>query len=85
MAAKKKTVAAEARTADIRCRVTWPHGVNLRAGPGVGFPALRVLPFGTVVTQEGDPERVEGAVWLPVRDGWVCSLYLERLPDSPEV
>ena len=83
MATKRKPVAPEARTAGIRYPVTWPHGVNLRAGPGIGFPVLRVLPLGAVVTRQGDPELVEGAVWLPVQDGWACSLYLERLPDPP--
>lgn len=85
MGARKKASgsgAAESRPLAVRYRVTWPHGVNLRGGPGIAGPVLRVLPRGEIVTREGGAELVQGGIWLPVQGGWVCAAYLEPLPEE---
>lgn len=52
-----------------------PQGLNLRAGPGRGFPVLKVLKPGAALLQAGD-ETLDG--WLPVAGGWVDAQYVKN-------
>lgn len=68
-------------------QVTYPFGLNLRAGPGKGYPVLSVLPAGAEVHAAG--ERVsppDGGTWLPVEtrqgSGWVDAAYLRLTPEA---
>ena len=54
--------------------VSYPGGLNLRAGPGKNFTVVRVLQPGTAVKAEGEAQ----GDWLPVKGGWVDQKYLEK-------
>lgn len=56
--------------------VTYPQGVNLRAGPGTDQPVLRVLKAGETVIQTG--VAVEHG-WMPVEGGWVDCRYVREV------
>ena len=61
--------------ADKRCVVDYPWGLNLRSGPGVAFPVVRVLPNGAEVVT---PAPADGE-WCAVEGGWVMSRYLREV------
>lgn len=56
--------------------VTYPMGLNLRAGPGKDHPVLRVLKTGATVSPTGEPDE-NG--WLPVEGGWIDSRYVREV------
>lgn len=56
--------------------VTYPMGLNLRAGPGRDTAVLRVLKAGETVLQTGE---LTEAGWVPVEDGWVDSRYVREV------
>lgn len=67
-----------------RLQVTYPYGLNLRAGPGRGYPVLAVLPMDTEVQAAGDAAKPsDGGTWLPVEtgqgSGWVDLAFLRFL------
>ncbi|WP_298016651.1 SH3 domain-containing protein [uncultured Dysosmobacter sp.] len=64
-------------------------GLNLREGPGVGFPAVEVLPEGAVLAVQALPCGAVVPGWALVhtgqRAGWVDIRYLRALePAEPE-
>lgn len=71
--AKRKAQPKEAATF-ATYTVSYPGGLNLRAGPGKNFPVLRVLQPGAAVKAEGEAQDN----WLPVEGGWVNQMYLEK-------
>lgn len=71
--AKRKAQSKEAATF-ATYTVSYPGGLNLRAGPGKNFPVLRVLQPGAAVKAEGEAQDN----WLPVEGGWVNQMYLEK-------
>lgn len=73
--AKRKT-SATAEPTFAKYVVTYPMGLNLRAGPGMGHPVLRVLRIGETVRQTGE---TDGAGWMPVEGGWVDSRYVREV------
>lgn len=73
MAKRKAQPAAKAATF-ATYTVSYPGGLNLRAGPGKNFPVVRVLQPGTAVKAEGEAQ----GDWLPVEGGWVDQKYLEK-------
>ncbi len=69
----------------LRMRVIARSGLRLRAGPGVEFDSLKLLPFGSVVM----PLRTSGS-WTMVdlngdgaADGFVSGAYLTEMPQGP--
>lgn len=56
--------------------VTDFRGLNLRAGPGMDQPVLRILKKGETVAQTGACD--EGG-WMPVDGGWVDSRYTKEV------
>jgi len=58
-------------------------GLNLREGPGVGFPAAEVLPEGAVLAIQPLPCGAEVPGWALVhtgaRAGWVDIRYIQAL------
>lgn len=72
--AKRKAGAVKQPSA-ARYEVAYPRGLNLRAGPGMSFPVLRVLPAGDVVAAAGSAR--DG--WLPVDEGWCDKRYLREV------
>jgi len=84
--ASRETMAPDVPAGSPRFQVTYPFGLNLRAGPGKGYPVLSVLPAGAEVQAAG--ERVTpsgGGAWLPVEtcqgSGWVDAAYLRLATD----
>lgn len=84
--ASREAMAPDAPANSPRFQVTYPFGLNLRAGPGKGYPVLSVLPAGAEARASG--ERVspsDGGVWLPVEtcqgSGWVDAAYLRPAAD----
>lgn len=73
--AKRKTT-ADAEQTFAKHVVTYPMGLNLRAGPGMDQPVLRVLKAGEAVIQTG--ETAEHG-WMPVKGGWVDSRYVREV------
>lgn len=61
--------------ADKRCVVNYLWGLNLRSGPGVEFPVIRVLPDGTEVTARAPFD----GEWIAVEDGWAMAIYLREV------
>lgn len=55
--------------------VTYPMGLNLRAGPGRDTAVLRVLKAGENVLQTGE---LTESGWMPVDGGWVDSRYVRE-------
>lgn len=56
--------------------VTYPHGLNLRIGPGRNFAVKKVIPFGSTVEGIGECVRAGNTDWVPLADGWVDGKYL---------
>lgn len=56
--------------------VAYPHGLNLRIGPGRNFAIKRVLPGGSIVEGVGEIVRAGNVEWVPLADGWVDGKYL---------
>ena len=56
--------------------VTYPHGLNLRIGPGRNFAVKRVLPNGSIVEGVGEVVRAGNVEWVPLVEGWVDGKYL---------
>lgn len=54
--------------------VTHSRGQNLRSGPGMEHPVLRVLPQGATVRAA---ETVNG--WARVEDGWMDTRCMEEI------
>jgi serine/threonine protein kinase len=54
--------------------------LNLRSGPGVGYPVLMILPQGTQVSCFNDKRDADRATWVRVRvgsqEGWVNQQHL---------
>lgn len=71
--AKRKAQPKEAATF-ATYTVSYPGGLNLRAGPGKNFSVLRVLQPGAAVKAEGEAH----GNWLLVEGGWVDQTYLEK-------
>ena len=76
--AKRKTEAENQTAAFARYKVSYPGGLNLRAGPGKSFPVLRVLQPGFVVEATG---RAKNG-WIPVLNGWVDRQYLVKAKEE---
>ena len=74
MAKRKTKPAAEQSFA--KHVVLYPHGLNLRAGPGTQYDVLRVLKAGEEVQQSGDKQE-DG--WMPVGDDWMDSRYAREV------
>lgn len=74
--AKRKTGADPEQTFARRVAVTYPMGLNLRAGPGKDHPVLRVLKMGAVASPTGEPDE-NG--WIPVEGGWIDSRYVREV------
>lgn len=60
-------------------RIGTPLSVNLRTGPGVGYPSLGLLPTGTLLRATGETAYSGGQLWrrFALRDGrvgWVRDL-----------
>ncbi len=47
-------------------RVTTPEGLNIRAAPGYGSPAVRVVAAGWTLSITGQAQQADGEVWWPV-------------------
>ena len=60
----------------IKFVVTYPHGLNLRVGPGRNFAVKRVLPNGSIVEGVGEVVRAGNVEWVPLAEGWVDGKYL---------
>lgn len=73
--ARRKTGAEPGQTFARRV-VTYPMGLNLRAGPGKAHPVLRVLKAGAAVMPTGEPDE-NG--WLPVEGGWIDSRFVREV------
>lgn len=56
--------------------------VNLRRGPGLGYPAITVLRGGTSVTLTGKTSRGFAEVYAGPRRGWVSLQYLASSADG---
>lgn len=70
--AKRKTAEAPSFA---KYTVNTPRGLNLRSGPGMDYPVLRVLKPGELVEAAGKARKG----WLPVQDGWVDRQYLQEV------
>ena len=63
-------------TKPVKFVVNYPHGLNLRIGPGRNFAVKRVLPNGSIVEGVGEVVRAGNVDWVPLNDGWVDGTYL---------
>lgn len=72
--AKRKTDSAAAPSF-AKYKVVYAWGQNLRSGPGMDFPVVRVLMPGEEVQATG---RVKQG-WLPVDGGWLAAEHLREV------
>lgn len=63
-------------TKPVKFVVNYPHGLNLRIGPGRNFAVKKVLPNGSTVESVGEVVRAGNVEWVPLADGWVDGKYL---------
>ena len=70
--AKRKTAQ---KPAFAKYTVNTHRGLNVRSGPGLEHPVLRVLQPGEEVEAAGKSRKG----WLPVQDGWVDKQYLQEV------
>lgn len=60
----------------VKYRVDSSIGLNVRSGPGLGYPILRQLAHGDEV-EVSEPMQDTGAgLWAPVDGGWVAAEFL---------
>lgn len=62
-------------------KVTAPAGLRLRSGPGLGYPIMRIVPYGTILQAGGAPDvTASGYVWMEVSVNggtlWAAKMYL---------
>jgi N-acetylmuramoyl-L-alanine amidase len=79
---RARVFGGRAEAGDIRRSVTAAEGLNLRAGPGISHPVLRLLPQGTQVEPMESQGHwlgvgVIGADGAPTATGWVHERYLD--------
>lgn len=75
MAGKKRKTEPAAAPSQPEFVVVHDRGLNVRSGPGLDYPVVRVAPAGSRLTPTGEQKRG----WLPVADGWVMALYVAKL------
>lgn len=63
-------------TKPVKFVVNYPHGLNLRTGPGRNFAVKKVLPNGSAVEGVGEVVCAGNVDWVPLADGWVDGRYL---------
>lgn len=71
-----------------RAFVTAPDGLNVRAGPGLGYAVLWKAPYGTQVTLLAGPQWANAIPWYQVSVdeigliGWCSGNYLQPIPSG---
>ena len=66
----------EIQDTQVKYKVNFRYGLNLRQQPSKQSPILKVLPNGAEVLSDGCMEENEGIQWLSVEGSWVDSSYL---------
>ncbi len=67
----------------VRVSNTGGLGVRLRAGPGVLYETLKIVPEGSRLELAGEPRQADDHVWWLIQDpsdgtqGWMVVDYLE--------
>lgn len=68
--------------------VSAPSGLNLREGPGMGFPVAEVLPEAAVLAVQPLPCGAEVPGWALVhtgaRTGWVDIRYIQAMASAED-
>jgi uncharacterized protein YraI len=64
-----------------RLKVIAGAGLRLRAGPGLGYAILRIVPYGTLLRPTGESRWANGYEWKRVEVGgrcfWAAAAYLQ--------
>lgn len=71
-------------------KVTARIGLRLRAGPGLHYRILRIVPYGTILEGTGAPDRWAHGYWwkqltLNDQNVWAARLYLQAVPNGDPV
>jgi hypothetical protein len=68
-------------TGETGLKVTAAGGLRLRAGPGLGYATLRIVPWGTILQPTGVTQWGSGILWTKVRFNgtylWAAQMYLQ--------